>query len=202
MRHDIRLHGFGFRLEPLDDTHIKPLWQLLDEKMWVGMVSEFPVDPEALSTQLFAAVDTPGVMVFAAVEEQTGMVVGCTRYYDHVPAQRRLEIGTTFYSREWWGSHLNPACKYLLFNYAFAELDVYRVALRCDVRNTRSAAAIERLGATPEGILRGHRVDPYGEISDTAYFSVLQPEWPQVRAGLLKRLDLAAIPDIVDEDGR
>ncbi|PRZ42200.1 RimJ/RimL family protein N-acetyltransferase [Antricoccus suffuscus] len=198
MRHDIRLHGFGFRLEPLNSTHIEPLWRLLDEQMWAGMVTEFPVDAAALSAQLLAAVDTPGVMVFAAVEERSGMVVGCTRYYDHVPAQRRLEIGTTFYSREWWGSHLNPACKWLLFDYAFAKLDIYRVALRCDVRNTRSAAAIERLGATPEGILRGHRIDPHGEISDTAYFSVLQPEWPEVRGRLLKRLDLATIPDIAD----
>ena len=198
MRHDIRLRGFGFRLEPLDDTHIEPLWRLLDEQMWTGMVSEFPIDPDALRAQMLTAVATAGVMVFAAIEERSGTVVGCTRYYDHVPTQRRVEIGTTFYSREWWGSHLNPACKYLLFNHAFAEMDIYRVALRCDVRNRRSAAAIERLGATAEGVLRGHRVDPHGEISDTAYFSVLLPEWPQVRLGLLKRLDLATMPDLLD----
>ncbi len=105
-----------------------------------------------------------------------------------MPSQGRVELGSTFYAREWWGGTTNPACKYLLLRHAFEDLGVARVALRADARNSRSLGAIRRLGAVPEGVLRSHRVAPDGSRQDTAYFSVLRDEWPTVRDGLLARL--------------
>jgi RimJ/RimL family protein N-acetyltransferase len=117
-----------------------------------------------------------------------GEVRGSTRFYELNTGQRRVEIGSTFYGRAWWAGVTNPACKLLLLRHAFEELGLRRVALRCDARNTRSRAAILRLGAREEGRLRAHRVAPDGSVGDTLYFSVLADEWPGVRDGLEARL--------------
>jgi len=87
------------------------------------------------------------------------------------------------------GGPTNPACKLLLLEHAFEVWGMHRVALRADARNARSIAAMRKLGLVPEGMLRGHRVAADGSRGDTAYFSVLAPEWPAMRAGLLSRLE-------------
>ena len=130
-------------------------------------------------------------MAFAVVShggDDDGTVRGSTRFYDLAPGPRRVEVGTTFYGRAWWGGVTNPACKLLLLTHAFEVWGMRRVALRADARNARSCAAIERLGARPEGVLRKHRVAADGTVGDTAYFSVVDDEWPEVRAGLQRRL--------------
>lgn len=187
MEHDIRLSCAQYRLEPLQHSDIEALYGGMDPDMWGGMTTVFPADANALWEQLEPAIRAPDVMVFTALHGTR--VVGSTRFYDIVPSQRRLEIGTTFYARSAWGTALNPACKLMLMEYAFESMLMHRVALRCDVRNTRSARAIERLGAKPEGILREHRIDGHGTISDTAYFSVLEVEWPQVKSSLQDRIN-------------
>jgi RimJ/RimL family protein N-acetyltransferase len=117
-----------------------------------------------------------------------GEVRGSTRFYELSTGQRRVEIGSTFYGRDWWAGVTNPACKLMLLRHAFEELGLRRVALRCDARNTRSRAAILKLGAREEGRLRAHRVAPDGSVGDTLYFSILSDEWPGVRDGLEARL--------------
>jgi RimJ/RimL family protein N-acetyltransferase len=104
-----------------------------------------------------------------------------------MPEHKRAEIGFTWYAQSAQGSEVNPAAKLLLFAHAFAS-GANRVELKCDARNTRSRAAILKLGATQEGILRHHMVMPDGHLRDTVYFSVLAQEWPQVRARLEARL--------------
>ena len=104
--------------------------------------------------------EDPATIPFAVTDGRTGALLGTTSLRDYVPAQQRLEIGGTFYGRQFWGSHVNPASKHMLLAYAYEVLEVHRVAFRCDARNTRSATAIERLGAQFEGILRGHRRRP------------------------------------------
>jgi RimJ/RimL family protein N-acetyltransferase len=131
-------------------------------------------------------------LAFAVVGDADGEVRGHTTFYDLVRDQRRVEIGSTFYGRAWWGGVTNPACKLLLLRHAFEEWGLQRVALRADARNTRSRAAIQRLGARPEGVLRKHRVAPDGSTGDTAYFSIVDDEWPGVRDGLLERLSAFA----------
>lgn len=188
--HDLVLTGHGVRLEPLGPQHAAALFPLVDADLWFGMTSPVPTRVADLEDWIAAGVATPGTVAFA-VRGDDGTVRGSTRFYELAPGPRRVEIGTTFYGREWWGGTTNPACKLLLLQHAFEEWGMRRVALRADSRNTRSCAAIRRLGATPEGVLRKHRVAADGTVGDTAYFSVVDDEWPDVRAGLLRRLGAA-----------
>ncbi|KLN34010.1 GNAT family acetyltransferase [Cellulosimicrobium funkei] len=196
MQHDTTLEGFGVRLVPLDESHAPALGALVDDGIWAGMSSRVPAGTDAMSGYVRDAVAAPGRLAFAVVGAGSGdasdgaeVVRGSTSLYEWVPSQGRVELGSTFYAREWWGGVTNPACKYLLLRHAFEDLGVARVALRADARNSRSIGAILRLGAVPEGVLRSHRVAPDGSRQDTAYFSILLDEWPTVRDGLLARLD-------------
>ncbi|MGW6227024.1 GNAT family N-acetyltransferase [Cellulosimicrobium cellulans] len=196
MQHDTTLEGFGVRLVPLDESHAPALGALVGDGIWAGMSSRVPAGTDAMSGYVRDAVAAPGRLAFAVVGAGSGdasdgaeVVRGSTSLYEWVPSQGRVELGSTFYAREWWGGVTNPACKYLLLRHAFEDLGVARVALRADARNSRSIGAIRRLGAVPEGVLRSHRVAPDGSRQDTAYFSILLDEWPTVRDGLLGRLD-------------
>lgn len=187
------LEGFGLRLEPLGEQHAPALGAFVDDALWAGMSSPTPRGTPAMSVYVRDAVAAPGRLAWAVVGPGEGpdgatSVRGSTSLYEWSPSQRRVELGSTFYDRPWWGGVTNPACKYLLLRHAFEVLDVERVALRADARNSRSIAAIQRLGAVPEGVLRSHRVAPDGSRGDTAYFSILADEWPDVRDALLDRL--------------
>jgi N-acetyltransferase len=201
VQHDTRLDGFGIRLVPLAAHHAPALGALVDDGIWAGMSSPTPRGDEAMASYVRDAVAAPGRLAFAVVGPQAPSgpgrdgdpdgawtVRGSTSLYEWVPSQGRVELGSTFYARQWWGGVTNPACKYLLLRHAFEALGVARVALRADARNARSIGAIRRLGAQAEGVLRSHRVAPDGSRQDTAYFSVLRDEWPAVRDGLLARL--------------
>lgn len=187
MHHDTTLTGHGIRLVPLAVEHAPALAAMVDDQLWAGMAVAVPDSPETMAAFIEAAHATPGRLPFAVLGDD-GEVRGSTSFYDWTPAQQRIEIGHTFYARRWWGGATNPACKYLLLRHAFEELGLHRVALRGDARNTRSLAAMERLGAVREGTLREHRIAPDGSRGDTVYFSVLASEWPGVRDGLLARL--------------
>lgn len=192
MRHDTVLEGFGIRLEPLGPQHAPALGAIVDDDLWAGMSVATPRGTVAMGAYVDDAVAAPGRLAFAVVGSAgppgAGEVRGSTSLYEWVPSQRRVELGSTFYDRRWWGGATNPACKFLLLRHAFEVLDVVRVALRADARNARSIAAIRRLGAAPEGVLRSHRAAPDGSRGDSAYFSILADEWPSVRDGLVARL--------------
>ncbi|PZR53585.1 GNAT family N-acetyltransferase [Xylanimonas oleitrophica] len=191
MIHDLVLAGHGVRLEPLAVAHAPALHALVDDALWAGMTSPRPTTPDGWAQWVAAQQADPARVAFAVVSDggaADGQVRGSTSFYELSHAQRRVEIGTTFYGRAWWGTTNNPACKLLLLGHAFEEWGMQRVALRADARNVRSCAAIQRLGARPEGVLRKHRVAADGSTGDTAYFSVLDDEWPAVRAGLEARL--------------
>ncbi|SDP11539.1 Protein N-acetyltransferase, RimJ/RimL family [Arthrobacter sp. ok909] len=188
MRHEIVLSGHGVHVVPLAPEHAKGLFDFVDSGMWAGMAAPMPGTSGELAALFQSRLDDPATIPFAVTDGRTGALLGTTSLCDYVPAQQRLEIGGTFFGRQFWGSHINPASKHMLLAHAFEVLEVHRVAFRCDARNTRSATAIERLGARFEGILRGHRAAPGGGRSDTAVFSILSPEWPQVREDLRRRL--------------
>lgn len=187
VNHDLVLAGHGVRLEPLCPHHAPDLLPLVDADLWFGMTTPVPTAVQEVADWIDAGVATPGTMAFVVVGED-GTVRGSTRFYDLAPGPGRVEVGTTFYGRRWWGGVTNPACKLLLLTHAFEVWGMRRVALRADARNTRSCAAIARLGAKPEGVLRKHRVAADGTVGDTAYFSIVDDEWPRVRAGLEDRL--------------
>lgn len=194
MLHDLHLTASGVRLEPLSRDHAPALAGLVDAGLWAGMTSALPDTVPAMEAYVDTALATPQHLAFAVLGPDDE-VRGCTRFYELSTGQRRVEIGSTFYGRAWWSGVTNPACKLMLLRHAFEVLDLRRVALRCDARNTRSRAAILRLGAQEEGRLRAHRIAPDGSAGDTLYFSVLSDEWPRVRKGLEDRLaSLGATP--------
>jgi len=117
-----------------------------------------------------------------------GVAAGSTSYLDVDCELGGLEIGWTWYRQDLWATDVNPTCKLLLLSYAFDELGAGRVSLKTDALNTRSRAAITKLGCAFDGVLRHHRLRPDGSVRDTAYFSLLAPEWPAAKAGLLARL--------------
>jgi RimJ/RimL family protein N-acetyltransferase len=118
-----------------------------------------------------------------------GTVVGATSLGEAFAAHERLHLGWTLYHPQVWGSVVNPETKYLLLRHCFEDLGFGRVKLQTDALNLRSAAAIDRLGARREGVLRRHTRRQDGTFRDTVVFSVVADEWPRVRQGLLARLD-------------
>jgi RimJ/RimL family protein N-acetyltransferase len=119
-----------------------------------------------------------------AVVDAGGTVVGTTRLMRMAPAHRRLEIGGTFYAKAVQRTGVNTEAKLLLLSHAFGELDCQCVQIRTDALNLRSQAAIERLGARRDGVLRGHQVMAGGRLRDTVVYSILAHEWPGVRQNL------------------
>jgi len=186
--HDITLEGHGIRLSPARAADAAEAWPLTDAELWSRMATPWADSVEAHAARVEQERATPGLYAFTVRDADTDEVRGATTFYEYVPAQGRVEIGTTWYGRAFQGGRTNPAAKVLLLTHAFEQWEVNRVALRCDARNERSARAIERLGATREGRLRQHRIAPDGSVADTLYFSILRDEWPAVRAGLEERL--------------
>lgn len=117
-----------------------------------------------------------------------GCVVGTTSFLNLSTIDALVEIGHTTYSPSVWGTRVNPACKLLLMGWAFEECTMNRVQLKTDIRNLRSQAAIERIGATREGVLRMYQRRQDDSIRDTVMYSVLAQEWPEVKERLLSRL--------------
>jgi RimJ/RimL family protein N-acetyltransferase len=128
------------------------------------------------------------MLPWAVRDLRSGAIVGSTRYHDIIPASDRVEIGWTWYAKRVQRSHVNTACKLLLFEYAFEKLGCKVVGLRTDNFNFRSQRAIEALGAKKDGVIRHHWVRRDGSVRDTVMYSVLAQEWPDVKKHLLLRL--------------
>ena len=121
---------------------------------------------------------------YTIVDRATNRLVGSTRLFDIAPAHRRGEIGHTWLTPSVWRTRINTECKYLLLRHAFETLGMIRVQLKTDLRNTRSQAAIERLGALKEGVLRNHVILPDGYIRHSVMYSITDAEWPSVKMKL------------------
>lgn len=114
----------------------------------------------------------------------SGRVIGTTRLLDFLPHDRKIEIGVTWMASAFWGSGINTECKLLLLEYCFGTLGVNRVQFRAKADNARSRHALEKIGAVFEGVLRKDKIEPNGNPRDTAFYSILQEEWAEVRARL------------------
>jgi RimJ/RimL family protein N-acetyltransferase len=128
------------------------------------------------------------VLPWAIVEIASGEAVGGTTYLDIAMADKRVEIGSTWHGKFFWRTPINTECKFLLLRHAFETLGCNRVQLKTDLRNERSQAAIARLGAVREGVLRQQMVMPDGWIRDTVMFSIIAREWPAVKARLEEKM--------------
>jgi RimJ/RimL family protein N-acetyltransferase len=139
----------------------------------------------------------PTRFAFAVIDAASGEVLGTTSYHDVVPAIGRLEIGYTWYAKRCQRSHVNTTCKLLLLAHAFDTLGCALVGLRTDNFNHASQAAIERLGAKKDGVLRHHALRRDGTVRDTVMYSITRGEWPEIAAHLRYKLaqrPIAALP--------
>ena len=181
------LEGPRVRLEPLHEKHLPELRErCADEALWELTFAPNPFLDEASAQKwLRDALAEPHHVAFAIVDRPTGAVIGSTRFGDIVPEYRKLEIGWTFIARPFWRTHVNRECKLVMLEYAFDEWKAVRVQLKADGINSRSREAMLAWGATYEGTLRNFRIHPKdGTIRDVSYYSVIDSEWPAVRAKL------------------
>jgi RimJ/RimL family protein N-acetyltransferase len=185
------LEAHGVRLEPLSTAHRDGLKKAAaDGRLWELWFTSVP-EPEQTDAYIAAALEgqKQGHMLPWAVRElRSGEIVGSTRYHDIVAAADRVEIGWTWYAQSRQRSHVNTACKRLLFEYAFDKLACKVVGLRTDNFNFRSQRAIEALGAKKDGVIRHHWPRRDGSVRDSVMYSVLVAEWPDVRRHLETRL--------------
>ncbi len=128
---------------------------------------------------------------FVIVDKRSGQIIGSTRYMDIDSKHKRLEIGNTWITPAFWRTAVNTNCKYLLLSYCFEVIGLQRVQIKTDHENTRSQKAIERIGATKEGVLRNHIVRKDGSTRHTVMYSITIEEWPEVKARIEQLLGLA-----------
>jgi RimJ/RimL family protein N-acetyltransferase len=178
------LTGTFVRLEPLTAQHAAALLAAADDDaVFAHLTFVRPrtlADAEALVERYLTGPDVPWVQV----EVATGQVVGLTSDYEVDAALRTVAIGWTWLSRRVWRTGVNTEAKLLLLRRAFDDLGCVRVVWHTDIRNERSQAAIARLGARREGVLRKHKLRPDGSWRDTVTFSMLDDEWPAARVAL------------------
>ena len=183
----VTLEGGGLRLTPLAAEHAADLHLAAqDDDIWRWVSVPRPVTPAQMHDYIQEANAQEGRIAFAVVVD--GRAQGSTSYLDIDASLGALEIGWTWYARALWATQVNPTCKFLLLQHAFESLGAERVSLKTDVMNTRSQAAIRKLGARYDGTLRHHRRRTDGSARDTVFFSILADEWPAVRRGLEDRL--------------
>ena len=187
----ITLEGHGVRLEPMNAEHADGIRQAASDgelwKLWYTAVPEPEKTDDYIQTALEGQQN--GNMLPWVVRELTSnKIAGSTRYHDVVAAIDRVEIGYTWYAQSWQRSHVNTACKLLLFGHAFETLKCAVVGLRTDNFNLRSQKAIEALGAKRDGIIRHHQARRDGSARDSYMYSVLAHEWPDVKRHLELRL--------------
>lgn len=189
----VTLQGKFIRLVPLSQEHIPDLAIAgRDESIWQYMLYG-PVTDEAhmrlwvedMLKRQERGTDLP----FAVILERTGRAIGATRYIEIRPVDRGVEIGGTWYAVDHQRTAVNTECKFLLLKHAFETLGCIRVQFKTDMRNEVSQRAIERLGAVKEGVFRNHMLLLDGTIRHSVYYSIIDSEWPRVKANLVQKLD-------------
>lgn len=185
------LEGYGLRLEPLGPAHAAGLAAATrDGSLWELSYTSVPT-PDGIDAYIADALhglEAGHMLPWAVRELASDSIVGSTRYHDIVTAIDRVEIGYTWYAARWQRTHVNTAAKLLLMAQAFDALGCAVVGWRTDLLNARSQAAIARLGAQRDGVLRHHQARRDGSARDTVMFSLLRAEWPATRSRLEAKL--------------
>ncbi|NKF51560.1 GNAT family N-acetyltransferase [Shewanella sp. WXL01] len=185
------LTGEHVILEPLSLDHVPALINAAnDGQLWELWFTNVP-DNDSMKTYVEKALEAESIgqaLAFAVRDKVSGSVIGCTRICNWDQANRRLEIGYTWYAKSFQRTAVNTESKLLLLNYAFTALDCIAVEFRTHWHNKVSRAAIGRLGAKQDGILRNHRIQADGTLRDTVVFSIINSEWPAVEASLKSKL--------------
>jgi len=187
------LEGRVVRLEPLARRHEQGLFEAAqDERIWRWMPYDASASLETFHAWLenaLAASESGTEAAFATVDAGTGEPAGSTRYLALRPEHRVLEIGWTWLAPTYWQTGANIEAKMLMLEHAFENLGCLRVEFKTDSRNERSRAALADLPAQFEGVFRKHMLVRGGECRDSAYYSIIDDEWPEVRENLEGRMD-------------
>jgi RimJ/RimL family protein N-acetyltransferase len=186
------LEGRLVRLEPMSLAHLDGLADVaFDAAIWRWTIAR-PADRAALEGWMrtaIAAADAGTEVPFVTIDRASGRPIGSSRYMNIVAEHRRLEIGWTWVATAWQRHGANREAKLLMLEHAFERLGCHRVEFKTDSLNEKSRAALLGIGATFEGIFRNHMVMPEGRLRHSAYYSVVDDEWPAVKARLVAGLD-------------
>jgi len=187
----VMLSGPHARLEPLSHAHQAGLVEAVKDgelwKLWYTLIPQ----PQAMAKEIDRrlSLQAAGSMLPFTVFDASGQIAGMTTYMNVDTANRRVEIGSTWYAKGVQRSALNTQCKLLLLTHAFEKLDCIAVEFRTHFFNHQSRRGIERLGAKLDGILRNHQIAANGSLRDTVVYSIIASEWPTVRAHLTFQLN-------------
>lgn len=189
----VTLEGKHVRLEPLSLEHHAQLSEAgLDEELWRWIPQ--PVrTAEEMRDYIEAALKQQAegsALPFATLARASGRVIGSTRFGNIDRANRRVEIGWTWLTRKWQRTPANTEVKFLMLRHAFETLACVRVEFKTDSLNDRSRQALRRIGAREEGILRNHMITSSGRLRHSVYYSIIDSEWPAVKAALEEKLSL------------
>ena len=184
----VTLQGKYVRLEPMGEQHIPGLTEIgAGQDFWSFMLygdMKTEADMRNWVLDILEREKKGGDLPFAVIHLASGKVAGATRYLNIMPKDRGLEVGGTWYGKEFQRTAVNTECKYLLLTHAFEVLNTIRVQIKTDSLNLRSQAAIERIGAVKEGVLRNHMILPDGRIRHSVFYSILDTEWAGVKRNL------------------
>lgn len=184
----VTLAARGLLLVPLALSHENGLRAAAaDGELWKLRITSVP-EPEQTQKYIEDALamrEAGNRFAFAVTDEASGQVLGCTSFHDILPAVHRVEIGYTWYAKSSQRTHVNSVCKLLMMTHAFETLGCQVVGWRTDNFNFASQAAIERLGAKKDGVIRGHALRRDGTVRDTVMYSMRAGEWPEAKAQLL-----------------
>ena len=161
-----------------------------DGEVWNSHFSQFP-HPNEMQKYIQGMLDLSSkglILPFITIDKTFNTIVGTTRYLNIDYENHRLEIGHTWIAKSWRKTYVNTEAKFLMLQYAFEKLECIAVEIRTDVLNIVSRQAIQRLGAKQDGILRHHKIMRDGRIRDTVCYSIIKPEWKQVKANLIEKL--------------
>ena len=194
------LEGRLVRLEPLAARHVDALIEAADPSVfrWTVEANDTPELVRAHLERAIAATADGAIVAFATVERATSQPVGCTRFLAIDRVNRHLEIGWTWVTPRLQGRGYNDEAKLLQLTHAFEVLGCHRVEFKTDSLNERSRGALAGIGATFEGIFRNHMIMPGGRLRHSAWYSVIDEEWPSVKAHLQARLEGRLSPRVED----
>ncbi|MFC7391434.1 GNAT family N-acetyltransferase [Scopulibacillus cellulosilyticus] len=183
----VELSGERVKLLPLEEIHAENLYKAAKpQEIWryLPVKVQNIEDLKAVIKDALKRKENGSELPFVVLDLETNSIVGSTRFLDISIANKSLEIGWTWYHPSVWRTRVNTECKYLLLKHCFEDLNLNRVQLKTDVRNQRSRAAILRLGAVQEGIIRKQMILSDGYVRDSVIFSIIKEEWPSVKERL------------------
>jgi RimJ/RimL family protein N-acetyltransferase len=189
----LELKGQIVTLDPLDISHVGPLKAaVMDGEFWKLWYANVP-SPDHMESYVIRAVENAekGNIAFAVRLNRTNRIVGATRFYNVDESNKRPMLGYTWYAKSVCKSGVNTECKLLLLQHVFEQKEAIAVEFRTHYFNHVSRAAIERLGAKQDGVLRNHQIMRDGSVRDTVVYSILKHEWPAVKNNLVSKLLLS-----------